>query len=979
MSVPESEDAFSDVKPYFTPEEWTKISNYERICIKNVKENYEIMLKAGLQACLPMFMQRENEIMDSGWIQIKEEIKNEEEESDIKSEEGSLDVLVENQEIQEQDQTEEQPSYEESFQPHTIKIEALSDDDDDYFLNDLHSGEEWNSDILKLKDLGKAIQSQSSLSDQENQSGDLNTQSCDQKSEQSSAEVAAGGNQTPKRSGDLNTQSCDQKSEQSSAEVAAGGNQTPKQSGDLNTQSCDQKSEQSSAEVAAGGNQTPKQSGDLNTQSCDQKSEQSSAEVAAGGNQTPKQSGDLNTQSCDQKSEQSLAEVAAGGNQTPKRSGDLNTQSCDLNTQSCDLNTQSHDLSNQSCAQKSDQALTEIAPGSLISKESRDLNNQSCDLNSLSGDPDIQSCDQSSEQTLTKVGPASNQIPEKPQSCLEVGGQFDGQADRKSHSLLGADELSDIPFSTKEEPEADQAEHDTGNDDDPEKLWCICRQPYDEKFMICCDKCEDWFHGKCVNVKKKEGKRMERENISWMCPKCTDSGIYRCKYCGSLYAIPLVLARHLKYKHGLSGVFLSGDGSRGDNSKYSGPMNETSDNINEHLADGNRTFKSENHIMPQITSFEFSYLVRRNCRVDKSYECNARSDACAGHIQNQENTGETNFVCDHCDEAFTNRRALKGHQRIHADGMPYACDQCGKVFNYPIHLAKHKRIHTGYRTYECDQCIRVFKKGGDFKVHYKIHTREKPYACEQCGKVFITKNYLERHIKQIHNDEKSYECDQCGKAFNQQGKLTIHKQSHTGEKPYKCDQCGKTLNNKSHLEEHKRTHTGEKPYVCDVCSRAFCRKQTLTLHKRNHTSEKPCICDQCGKAFKRPTYLARHKVIHTGEKPYVCDQCGMAFKMKQYLTKHKLIHTGEKPYICDQCNKAFTEERHLVRHKLIHTDDKPYVCNQCDMAFKQKYDLTRHISTPIEARSPMFVSNTLRHSVINNPGATIAKQVSNLY
>nr|XP_054772498.1 uncharacterized protein LOC129280508 [Lytechinus pictus] len=94
---------------------------------------------------------------------------------------------------------------------------------------------------------------------------------------------------------------------------------------------------------------------------------------------------------------------------------------------------------------------------------------------------------------------------------------------------LGADELSNIPFSTKEEPEAeeaDQAEHDTGNDDDPEKLWCICRQPYDEKFMICCDKCEDWFHGKCVNVTKKEGKRMERENISWMCPKCTGESYF---------------------------------------------------------------------------------------------------------------------------------------------------------------------------------------------------------------------------------------------------------------------------------------------------------------------------------------------------------------------------------------------------------------------------------------------------------------------
>ncbi|XP_030849324.1 probable histone-lysine N-methyltransferase PRDM7 isoform X2 [Strongylocentrotus purpuratus] len=33
-----------------------------------------------------------------------------------------------------------------------------------------------------------------------------------------------------------------------------------------------------------------------------------------------------------------------------------------------------------------------------------------------------------------------------------------------------------------------------------------------------------------------------------------DSGVYRCEYCGSLYAIPLVLAKHLKYKHGHYGI-----------------------------------------------------------------------------------------------------------------------------------------------------------------------------------------------------------------------------------------------------------------------------------------------------------------------------------------------------------------------------------------------------------------------------------------
>lgn len=38
--------------------------------------------------------------------------------------------------------------------------------------------------------------------------------------------------------------------------------------------------------------------------------------------------------------------------------------------------------------------------------------------------------------------------------------------------------------------------------------------------MICCDKCEDWFHGKCVNVTKAMGMAMEERGVEWVCPTC---------------------------------------------------------------------------------------------------------------------------------------------------------------------------------------------------------------------------------------------------------------------------------------------------------------------------------------------------------------------------------------------------------------------------------------------------------------------------
>lgn len=32
-----------------------------------------------------------------------------------------------------------------------------------------------------------------------------------------------------------------------------------------------------------------------------------------------------------------------------------------------------------------------------------------------------------------------------------------------------------------------------GQDDtEPQELYCICRRPHDDRFMICCDACDEW-------------------------------------------------------------------------------------------------------------------------------------------------------------------------------------------------------------------------------------------------------------------------------------------------------------------------------------------------------------------------------------------------------------------------------------------------------------------------------------------------------
>lgn len=44
-------------------------------------------------------------------------------------------------------------------------------------------------------------------------------------------------------------------------------------------------------------------------------------------------------------------------------------------------------------------------------------------------------------------------------------------------------------------------------------LYCICRKPYDQRAMIACDQCDEWYHFECINLHKPTPK-------TFFCPAC---------------------------------------------------------------------------------------------------------------------------------------------------------------------------------------------------------------------------------------------------------------------------------------------------------------------------------------------------------------------------------------------------------------------------------------------------------------------------
>lgn len=130
---------------------------------------------------------------------------------------------------------------------------------------------------------------------------------------------------------------------------------------------------------------------------------------------------------------------------------------------------------------------------------------------------DSESCDVSVHSDTSLFADASHATDRNDsiiQSALHQPKERPTKAPRKKKSAGKTKAI--VPTKAQDEEESQEDE----DEDDPNKLWCICRQPHNNRFMICCDVCEDWFHGTCVSITKAMGLEMEQNGVEWTCPKC---------------------------------------------------------------------------------------------------------------------------------------------------------------------------------------------------------------------------------------------------------------------------------------------------------------------------------------------------------------------------------------------------------------------------------------------------------------------------
>jgi len=61
------------------------------------------------------------------------------------------------------------------------------------------------------------------------------------------------------------------------------------------------------------------------------------------------------------------------------------------------------------------------------------------------------------------------------------------------------------------------------NSDNPDCIWCYCKQPDDGQRMIWCDCCEYWYHCDCLGLDGSQVDSLVEDNSDFICYKCSDS------------------------------------------------------------------------------------------------------------------------------------------------------------------------------------------------------------------------------------------------------------------------------------------------------------------------------------------------------------------------------------------------------------------------------------------------------------------------
>ncbi|GJQ84817.1 hypothetical protein Trydic_g19581 [Trypoxylus dichotomus] len=140
------------------------------------------------------------------------------------------------------------------------------------------------------------------------------------------------------------------------------------------------------------------------------------------------------------------------------------------------------------------------------------------------------------------------------------------------------------------------------------------------------------------------------------------------------------------------------------------------------------------------------------------------------------------FICELCGKAFFDKTGLKSHKISHTEGTDVPCPECGKIFRNKRSVQVHLRLsHPKKKRHLCDYCGRAFSCKKVMDNHVRIHTGEKPFTCEVCNKSFRQMTTLTLHMH-THSGETPHACKLCPSKYKYWRLLQNHMKVHVEKK-----------------------------------------------------------------------------------------------------------------------------------------------------------------------------------------------------
>ena len=187
---------------------------------------------------------------------------------------------------------------------------------------------------------------------------------------------------------------------------------------------------------------------------------------------------------------------------------------------------------------------------------------------------------------------------------------------------------------------------DAPNDEDADKVYCVCRQPESGR-MIACDghRCRtEWFHFKCVGIK-------ESPSGDWFCGDCS---LDDAKFTGNFQDYNY----HRQQTYGCKNCL--------------------------------KTFTHKRFLKKHKRSHKANYGPVPCPECPKNFRTILKLRK---HLDNNVHSNKRPFHCQNCSKSFKQPGHLDSHKAVHTNLKLYQCSLCFKSFKIKNYLSKHIRVH----------------------------------------------------------------------------------------------------------------------------------------------------------------------------------------------------------------------------------------------------------------------------------------------